>query len=304
MVTVLVLMSTYNGEAYLTEQVESILKQADVNVKLLVRDDGSTDNTLRILNKYATEEKLDYITGKNINWMHSFWTLVNMAHGADYYAFADQDDIWFPDKLARAVSVLEKYGETPAIYSAQQSIVDDNLNVLHLNEQKVDCTNFLKQDYLVWGNLFRVCTEVWNNALQNYVLSKHINDIDEPHDAFLMHLALAVGEVVKDNHEVMAYRQHGNNAVGSYSGFKKLSHRVRFILKNLRGEGDCKKPNSVRLKKIYSIVRDDLPKEMIPYYEQVCNYDNSIRNTLSLAMSRDYPHITKKKRIQILLRKF
>ena len=106
MVTVLVLMSTYNGEAYLTEQVESILKQADVNVKLLVRDDGSTDNTLRILNKYATEEKLDYITGKNINWMHSFWTLVNMAHGADYYAFADQDDIWFPDKLARAVSVL------------------------------------------------------------------------------------------------------------------------------------------------------------------------------------------------------
>ena len=69
MVTVLVLMSTYNGEAYLTEQVESILKQADVNVKLLVRDDGSTDNTLRILNKYATEEKLDYITGKNINWM-------------------------------------------------------------------------------------------------------------------------------------------------------------------------------------------------------------------------------------------
>lgn len=92
-----------------------------------------------------TEEKLDYITGKNINWMHSFWTLVNMAHGADYYAFADQDDIWFPDKLARAVSVLEKYGETPAIYSAQQSIVDDNLNVLHLNEQKVDCTNFLKR---------------------------------------------------------------------------------------------------------------------------------------------------------------
>lgn len=304
MVTVLVLMSTYNGEAYLTEQVESILKQADVNVKLLVRDDGSTDNTLRILNKYAAEEKLDYITGKNINWMHSFWTLVNMAHGADYYAFADQDDIWFPDKLARAVSVLEKYGETPAIYSAQQSIVDDNLNVLHLNEQKVDCTNFLKQDYLVWGNLFRGCTEVWNNALQSYVLSKHIDDIDEPHDAFLMHLALAVGKVIKDNHEVMAYRQHGNNAVGSYSGFKKLSHRVRFIMKNLRGEGDCKKPNSERLKKIYRVVKDDLPKEMIPYYEQVCNYDNSFRNTLSLALSRDYPHITKKKRIQILLRKF
>ena len=304
MKVILVLMSTYNGEKYLAQQVDSIIGQEGVQVRLLVRDDGSKDGTCDILKTYADEGKLDYVCGDNINWMHSFWKLVNMAHGADYYAFADQDDIWFPDKLARAVSVLEKYGKTPAIYSAQQSIVDDNLNVLHLNEQKVDCTNFLIRDYLVWYNIFRGCTEVWNNALQEYVLSKHIADIDEPHDAFLMHLALAVGEVVKDNHEVMAYRQHGNNAVGFYSGFKKLSHRVRFIVKNLRGEGECKKPNSVRLKKIYDIVRTDLPKEMIPYYEQVCNYDCSVRNTLSLALSRDYPHITKKKRIQILLRKF
>lgn len=64
MVTVLVLMSTYNGEAYLTEQVESILKQADVNVKLLVRDDGSTDNTLRILNKYADRRKIRLYYGE------------------------------------------------------------------------------------------------------------------------------------------------------------------------------------------------------------------------------------------------
>ncbi len=80
MVTVLVLMSTYNGEAYLTEQVESILKQADVNVKLLVRDDGSTDNTLRILNKYATEEKLDYITGKILTGCTAFghWSIWHM----------------------------------------------------------------------------------------------------------------------------------------------------------------------------------------------------------------------------------
>lgn len=304
MKNILVLMSTYNGEKYLAQQVDSIIGQEGVQVRLLVRDDGSTDGTLEILEQYAEKGKLSYIQGQNVNWMHSFWKLVNMAHDADFYAFADQDDIWFPDKLARAVSALEKFGNEPAIYSAQQSIVDDNLNVLHLNEQKVDCTNFLKQDYLVWGNLFRGCTEVWNNALQEYVLSKHIADIDEPHDAFLMHLALAVGEVVKDNHEVMAYRQHGNNAVGSYSGFQKLTHRVRFIVRNLKGEGECKKPNSVRLNKIYKIVKDDLPDEMIEYYEQVCNYDKSIGKTLSLALSRNYPHITKKKRVQILLRKF
>lgn len=304
MVKVLILMSTYNGEKYLSEQIASIFNQKDVNVKVLVRDDGSSDKTLLLLEKYKKTNQLDYISGQNINWMHSFWTLVNMARDADYYAFSDQDDIWDEDKLIRAIRMLSKYPDTPAIYCADQRIVDEKLVVQKRTEDKVDISNFTPQDFLVWGNLFRGCTEVWNNQLQEYVLSKHIEDIDEPHDSFLMHLALARGVVMKENVEVMSYRQHGSNAVGSKTGKQLWKKKLIFYLSNILQFNKNRKPYSTRCKKIYEIVERDLDQKRRNYYEQVSSYDMSWRNTLSLAFSRDYPNMTPQKRVRILIRHF
>lgn len=173
MKSVLVLMSTYNGEKYLREQLDSIFYQKNVEVKVLVRDDGSKDGTINILDEYSKYNHLFYIKSENINWMHSFWVLVNMANGFDYYAFSDQDDIWDEDKLFRAVLKLEKYGNTPVIYCANQRIVDKDMNILTHTEDTVDISNFTILDFLVHGNVFRGCTEVWNIALQQYVLTKN-----------------------------------------------------------------------------------------------------------------------------------
>lgn len=302
MKSVLVLMSTYNGEKYLREQLDSIFKQIDVDVRVLVRDDGSRDSTVKILEEYHQNKNLEYIKGENINWMHSFWFLVNMANDCDFYAFSDQDDIWDNDKLKKAVAKLEKLGNIPAIYCANQRIVDKNMRMLSYTEDKVDITNFTHLELLIHGNVFRGCTEVWNHSLQQYILLKNIRDIDEPHDSFIMQIALAVGKVTKDNTEVMSYRQHELNAVGSKTGLQLCVDKIKKYSMEICGISKGKLYSS-RCKKIYSIVKNDISEERKRYYEKVCGYDKSVVSAFKLAFNRECKNLTLRKRVQILLRK-
>ena len=123
-----VLMSTYNGEKYLHEQIDSILRQQGVKVNLLVRDDGSTDNTLAILDKYQEEGLLTFYTGENLGPQRSFLHLLQQAPQSDYYAFADQDDIWLEDKLSTGIKQLQNDKEKPALYFSQTQLTDEELN--------------------------------------------------------------------------------------------------------------------------------------------------------------------------------
>lgn len=92
---VIVLMSTYNGEKYLKEQIDSILNQVKVEVFLMIRDDGSSDNTIAILKEYERQNRnIKIIKGKNIGVGNSFMQLLYNSAEAEYYAFADQDDVW------------------------------------------------------------------------------------------------------------------------------------------------------------------------------------------------------------------
>lgn len=113
MYTVQVLLSTYNGETYLEEQIESILNQKDVNVRLLVRDDGSIDGTADILRMYATTcENVFYYRGENSGVVASYFRLFETSDSdVDFYALADQDDVWEPDKLITACKQLEAMRE-------------------------------------------------------------------------------------------------------------------------------------------------------------------------------------------------
>ena len=90
-----VLLSTYNGEKYLKEQLDSIIAQKGVDVHILARDDGSKDDTIKILEGY---ENIDIIKGSNIGVCKSFFELINKSGEYDYYSFADQDDVWDCDR--------------------------------------------------------------------------------------------------------------------------------------------------------------------------------------------------------------
>ena len=103
---ILVLLSAYNGEKYISAQIESILHQKiEHQVDLLIRDDGSNDDTLNILQEYETKypDRIKVVEGKNIGYIKSFFWLIQEANGYDYYSLSDQDDVWLDNKLDIAV---------------------------------------------------------------------------------------------------------------------------------------------------------------------------------------------------------
>ena len=178
---VLVLMSTYNGERFLKEQIDSILSQEGVDVRLLVSEDGSTDRTWEILEVYASGYRNIVITrGENVGFVKSFSALVRMA--LDYtnmeeavqttptedcsiktqspnlggeremfYAFADQDDIWMPKKLMTACSVLSsKDPSKPNLFTSNSMQVDAEGKELELFHKGPE-PKFRKGNVLVFG---------------------------------------------------------------------------------------------------------------------------------------------------------
>lgn len=129
MPSVTVIMSAYNGEQFIREQIDSILNQTYKNVTLYVRDDGSTDRTRQILETYASERKLIYEKGKNRGFIRSFLLALKHCPEADYYAWCDQDDVWMPDKIERAVKILENQAgkERPALYFTDYDFYDEHM---------------------------------------------------------------------------------------------------------------------------------------------------------------------------------
>ena len=122
-----VLLSTYNGEKYLKEQIESILKQKEVDKKLIVRDDGSSDSTIKILEEISNKnKKIIFYKGKNIGPARSFMELLKKSEEADYYSFADQDDIWEENKIISAINKLNNINE-PELYLSALGIVNESL---------------------------------------------------------------------------------------------------------------------------------------------------------------------------------
>lgn len=228
---VIVLMSTYNGEKYIKTQLDSILAQKGVEVQLVVRDDGSTDNTLKILQQYAQNGQLRYYTGPNLKSAKSFMDLLIHASKADFYAFSDQDDYWLPDKLLRGVKELEQISDQsmPSLYYSKPLLVDEDLRPLKKQMH-------MQSKYTFPQALFEIsiagCTLVFNNALLN-LARRYIPTYVGMHDAWLGLLCLAVnGKLVYDSVPSIYYRQHVNNVCGTgYSLKRRWIKRFRHLFK-------------------------------------------------------------------------
>jgi rhamnosyltransferase len=220
---VLVLMSTYNGDRYIREQLQSIYAQKGVDADLLVRDDGSRDATCVLLDNEQSEGRLQWYTGENLGPAFSFWNLLITAPEAPYYAFADQDDVWDEDKLANAVAMLEKAGDIPALYFCQTRLVDSSLKDM----KSVRITPLLTFGEALSYQFVTGCTMVINKAMRS-VLQKHTPVYIRMHDVWIYDVAQAVGaKVFFDPIPHISYRQHGNNAVGQDRTFASI-WRKRF----------------------------------------------------------------------------
>lgn len=247
-----ILMSTYNGAKYLKVQLDSILNQTWQNIRILIRDDGSTDGTVEILEKYAAEnDNVSFYAGKNLGVIQSFFELLEQSsEEADYYAFADQDDYWMPEKLERAVEMLHKADcGKPLLYCSDTYITDENLNIIKKDDKnpKPSFGNALVQ------NVCGGCTAVINRDLRNIVQKTRPEHI-VMHDWWLYLTAEIYGQVCYDNNSYIKYRQHGNNAFGE----KKNKWEVwRYRFGQLRAKRGYIYPQLEELKKWYS----DMPEE-------------------------------------------
>ena len=227
---VLVLMSTYNGEKYLREQIDSILGQRGVEVSLLVRDDGSTDATLTILDEYKESGRLDYYCGNNLGPARSFMHLLQNAPASDFYAFSDQDDKWMDDKLFTAITSLEGHESEPALYFSQTQLIDAGLN---------NIPSVIIHPKLTFGEslIYKFiggCTMVMNHRMREAV-GNFLPEIMPMHDIWIYSIALGIGAFVHfDPTPHMFYRQHGNNTVGLGQGaaYEWKKRFKRFTAKN------------------------------------------------------------------------
>jgi len=221
-----ILMSTYNGEKFIRKQLDSIVAQ-DIPVSLLIRDDGSSDSTVDIIKEY--QQKYDFISlieDKNVGVIKSFFELFKKADKeADYYSLADQDDIWFKDKISRAVSVLENMkSDKPVLYCSRQILTDADDNELDVKMREVKMRPGFGN--AIVENIATGCTCVFNKAMLEMAAS-HEPEYTIMHDWWLYLIATAFGEIYFDNKPSMYYRQHGNNTMGSRTNYiEEFKERV------------------------------------------------------------------------------
>lgn len=233
---VAVLMSTYNGEKYIREQLDSVFNQRGVSVRLFVRDDGSTDKTVEILREYSRKYPLEILLdGENVRPGESFLRLLyQYADKMDisYYAFADQDDIWLEEKLLTAVEAIKNCPfKGPVLYSSNQYIYIDgeNRGNRHTERQRIDLISHMTK------NTIAGCTFVFNKYLARLVARAEKPDPRiikyRLHDAWLMLVAITCGKVIYDESSYMLYRIHSDNVVGikNISFFDKIDRLKRMF---------------------------------------------------------------------------
>ena len=223
-----VLMSTYNGQKYLEEQINSILNQENVEISLLIRDDASSDNTIKILQELSQKNKnISYFTGENMGPARSFMELVNKSSLADYYAFADQDDVWNSKKIISAIEKLEK-SQKPCMYISALEIVDENLKTI---ETKKVNGRFTFEGEMI-KNFANGCTQVFNRKLCDIVKMYNPKYLIM-HDSWITRICYAIGgDVIIDDNAYIKYRQHENNVVGyKDEGLKKLKKQFSIAFK-------------------------------------------------------------------------
>jgi glycosyltransferase involved in cell wall biosynthesis len=252
MPTVAILMGTYNGQQFLSEQLDSLECQTYKNWCLIASDDGSSDKTLDILKDYQARwpaGKLTIRSGPKKGFSYNFLSLAcDPDIDATYYAFCDQDDVWLPDKLQVAVRYLQSDSskiQFPRVYCSRTIYVDEALNsigVSPLFSFPRSFRNALVQS-IAGGN-----TMVFNLAVKNLFVKSGIKLVPS-HDWWAYLLISGVGgEVFYDKKPRILYRQHGNALIG---GNQSISGKINRAWMLLRGR--FKKWNGENLLSLNSV---------------------------------------------------
>lgn len=237
--SVAILMSTYNGEKYLDEQIQSLLRQTYDNVTIYARDDGSNDATVAILKKYESESFIIF-EDENIGVVGSFFELLKKCGLHDYYAFCDQDDVWQKEKIEKQIRAFNEnqiISENDiAICCTGLEIVDEqlkNIGMYPVWRKKPAFANAMVQ------NIASGLTLVMTRQTRNTIIDR-LPKYDQVcmHDWWLYLVSTALGRVMYLPEPWVKYRQHAQNVWGANaSGIGRWQRRfLKFFDNNEQGK--------------------------------------------------------------------
>ncbi len=219
-----IVMSTYNGEQFLAEQIDSIQQQTFKDWQLLIRDDGSSDQTPEIIKSFVAQDpRIVFINEhdcENLGVVKNFFTLIKHDK-ADYYFFSDQDDVWLEDKLETMLAAARQYpDQLPLMVYTDLCVVDQNLQVM--NQSMIRSQSHHANTELVQELTENTVTG--GVAMINHALAERWRTLDNiiMHDWYLAVLATAIGKLVYIDQPGELYRQHDNNVLGARTFTKRL----------------------------------------------------------------------------------
>lgn len=278
------MLSTYNGQRYIREQLDSLYQQKDIDFHILVRDDGSKDNTVEILKDYQKKYgKMTIHVDENMGAAMSFHTLMSYAYkdfsNFDFYAFSDQDDVWLEDKLYTATEQLST--NNGDLYYCNAIVTDADLNKISY----LGCKQDLSLQYLMFRQPALGCTQVMTKQyfsfctelFQDYV--QKTPPLIELHDVWTMWISQMIGaKVIVDDDAHMLYRQHGNNV--TTHNREGVLQKMRRVSKRNRKHKGCAYSN---LKIIGELLQNQLTPNAKDVLNRMYDYKSSILKTLSFA---------------------
>ena len=284
-----VLLSTWNGARYLQQQLDSVLAQDYPRLRVWIRDDGSTDDTPQILERYArADDRLRWTRGDNSGVVRSYFELLESVHDArDLYALCDQDDVWLPGKIAAGVAWLQaRPRSTLALYCSALSYVDADLNPIRTSQapRHIGFGNALI-DNVVTG-----CTAMFGDALRALSVTATPRGV-QMHDWWLYLLASAYGEVGFDPQPHILYRQHGSNASAwEANSLRRTGRRLRLLAERQR----LGRPRLSSLDQAEKLLQDFPPlrPDQAELLEMMLRFRSagSLPERLRLALSRRVRH--------------
>lgn len=270
---VVIMLSTYNGEKYLREQLDSLVNQTYKNIEILIRDDGSKDNTVSIIEEYMKKyENISLIRGENKGFIGSFLELLRRADG-DYYSYADQDDVWFLDKIEKAVNLLEKEtDDIPLLYVSNYDYYDSNMNFISHANTVNRVPSFTKS---MVENIAPGMTMVLNQKAHDEMLKMN-PEKSLLHDWWTYLVCVSIGKVIYDPTVTVKYRRHLGNVTTVEQGFfNKLKWWIKTFLTSNEFWKDLKKQQ----KAFFEMYADKLSEKDYKLLKLFCKNKSIVTQT-------------------------
>jgi glycosyltransferase involved in cell wall biosynthesis len=230
--TCVILLATKNGEKFLAKQLDSIKEQSYKDWIVYASDDGSSDCTLDILLRYQKQwgkTKLSIYQGPKQGFAKNFWSLIHRVKRKDtqYIAFCDQDDVWDPEHVKRAISSI-RFNKTPCLFGSRTQYINQDDHLLDFSPEflKDPCFQNALVQNIAGGN-----TQVFNAALLPLLQKIPLGSPIVSHDWMVYLVTTAIGgKVFYSLHPTVLYRQHTMNLVGRNDSFFDQLKRFWFLL--------------------------------------------------------------------------